>query len=391
MFASIVFALGVITALTLVYRLFNFIHLYFLHQSTLPRYLHAEKRSYALVTGSSDGIGLATVKALAKRGFNVVIHGRNPEKLSDISKHMSEEFPKVKTVVVAADATDAQPAVEQIAKAVASVEKAGGKLTILINNIGGMAMFNANPHAAFIDTPVDLIRKQVDLNVVFPTMLTRALLPSLMANSPSLVINIGSYAGVFGLANLSTYCGSKAFNHMFSKSLSAEFKLSKHDIEVIGILVAQVQTSGNPDNEPDFSTLTPDEMAENILDIEMVVELVWIETELCRHVYALETKALSDDNAGVRVAFDYLLTVGLGKAIFSLASHKVFNMSIDASSLEGLILQHPKAAQILNVVFSASAQQSIAIRRAESYNGGFCPIKENLTQYSGERVVEKLK
>lgn len=265
MFASIIFALGAITALTLVYRLFNFTNVYFLHKSTLPRYLHAGKNSYALVTGSSDGIGLATAKALAKSGFNVIIHGRNPEKLAGIAKAMSEEFPTIKTVTVAADATNAQPAVVQVEKAVKSIEQAGGKLTVLINNIGGMVMFNANPHAAFIDTPVELIGKQVDLNAVFPTMLTRALLPSLMANTPSLVINIGSYGGVFGLANISTYCGSKAFNHMFSKSLSAEFKLSKTAIEVIGILVAQVETAGNPSNKPDFSTLTPDEMAESIL------------------------------------------------------------------------------------------------------------------------------
>lgn len=265
MFASLIFTLGAITAFTLIYRLFNFINLYFLHKSTLPQYLHAGKNSYALVTGSSDGIGLATARALAKSGFNVILHGRNPEKLSDIAKTMSEEFPAIRTVTVAADATNALPAVVQIAKAVEAVEKAGGKLVVLINNIGGMAMFNANPHAALIDTPVELIGKQVDLNAVFPAMLTRALLPNLMANTPSLMINIGSYAGVFGLANISTYCGSKAFNHMFSKSLSAEFKLSKTAIEVVGIIVAQVETAGNPSNKPDFSTLTPDEMAQSIL------------------------------------------------------------------------------------------------------------------------------
>lgn len=265
MFASILFTLGAITALTLVYRLLNFINLYFLHKSSLPRYRHAGRNSYALVTGSSDGIGLATARALAKSGFNVIIHGRNPEKLAAIANAMAKEFPAIKTVPVVADATNARPAVEQVAKAIATIEKEGGKLTVLVNNIGGMAMFNANPHAALIDTPLESIGKQVGLNAVFPTMLTRALLPNLMANTPSLVINVGSYAGVFGFANISVYCGSKAFNHMFSKSLSAEFKLSKTAIEVIGVIVAQVETAGNPSDKPGFSVLTPDEMAESIL------------------------------------------------------------------------------------------------------------------------------
>jgi 17beta-estradiol 17-dehydrogenase / very-long-chain 3-oxoacyl-CoA reductase len=265
MLSSIIFALGVITAFTFVYRIWNFINLYFLHESTLPQYLHAGKNSYALITGSSDGIGLATAKALAKRGFNVIIHGRNPEKLASISEAMSKEFPNVQTVTVPADATDAQSAVSGVTKAIEAVEKSGGKLTVLVNNIGGMSMFGSNPHASLIDTPLELIHKQLDLNAVFPTMLTRALLPSLLANKPSIIINVGSYAGVYGFANISTYCGSKAFNHLFSKSLTAEFHLSKTPVEVLGILVGQVQTSGNPDDKPDFKTLTPDEMASSIL------------------------------------------------------------------------------------------------------------------------------
>jgi 17beta-estradiol 17-dehydrogenase / very-long-chain 3-oxoacyl-CoA reductase len=265
MFSSIIFALGTITAFTFAYRIWNFINLYFLHESALPQYLHAGKDSYALVTGSSDGIGFATAKALAKRGFNVIIHGRNPEKLAGISTAMSKEFPNVRIVTVAADATNAPPAVTEVAKAIEAVEDKGGKLTVLVNNIGGMGMFNANPHAALIDTPLELIHKQLDLNAIFPAMLTRTLLPTLISGKPSLIINVGSYAGVYGFANLSTYCGSKAFNHLFSKSLTAEFRLSKTPVEVLGILVGQVQTSGNPDDKPSFSTLTPDEMASSIL------------------------------------------------------------------------------------------------------------------------------
>jgi 17beta-estradiol 17-dehydrogenase / very-long-chain 3-oxoacyl-CoA reductase len=265
MLSSLIFAIGAITLITFIYRIYNFVKLYFVHQSTLPQYLHPGKNTYALVTGSSDGIGLATAKALQQRGFNVILHGRNPEKLARISKSMSQEFPNLKTVVVAADASDPVPSVSKVAKVVEEVESSGGKLTVLINNIGGLAMFGLSPYSTLNEIPLDVVNKQLGLNMTFPTLLTRALLPTLITNKPALVINIGSYAGVYGMAFVTTYAPSKAFNHMFSTSLSAELKHLKLPVEVLGIIVGSVQTPGNPDDAPSFRTLTPEEMARDIL------------------------------------------------------------------------------------------------------------------------------
>jgi 17beta-estradiol 17-dehydrogenase / very-long-chain 3-oxoacyl-CoA reductase len=265
---SIAQNIGIITLSLFVWKSWKFIDLYFLRDSTLPRYLHAndKKKCYALVTGSSDGIGLETAKALHRRGFNVILHGRSLEKLNGIAEKMNADYPSQRVVVVAADATDPSGSVPKIVKAVEDVEADGGKLTVLINNVGGLGIFGISAYTALKDIPQDIILKHIVLNATFPTALTSALLPKLIASAPALVVNIGSYAGVHGLPYLTTYGPSKSFNHNFSASLSMEMKLLNADVEVMGVIVGNVKTPGNPSEDVGGMTLAPDEMARNILD-----------------------------------------------------------------------------------------------------------------------------
>jgi hypothetical protein len=64
-----------------------------LFPSKLPRYLHAPGFSWALVTGSTSGVGLALASELCSRGFNVILHGRNQAKLEDVRSKLLIEFP----------------------------------------------------------------------------------------------------------------------------------------------------------------------------------------------------------------------------------------------------------------------------------------------------------
>jgi 17beta-estradiol 17-dehydrogenase / very-long-chain 3-oxoacyl-CoA reductase len=100
---------------------------------------------WALVTGASDGIGLATARELLKRRFNVVLHGRNPEKLERVKGMLEGELAKAKEsgqskiMYVAASAAEPEKSVEIIRRFVEEeVEgKMEGKLTVLVNNVGG--------------------------------------------------------------------------------------------------------------------------------------------------------------------------------------------------------------------------------------------------------------
>lgn len=82
------------------------------------------------------------------------------------------------------------------------------------------------------------------VNATFPTHMTRALLPTLTANAPSLIMHISSIASI-GFPYLSTYSASKAFNIALSTSLTAELAAEKHDVESLAIIVCGVHSAGN--------------------------------------------------------------------------------------------------------------------------------------------------
>lgn len=149
----------------------------FIQPSTLQRYCHVETGSWALVTGATDGIGRAFADELLGRGFNVLLHGRNDEKLERVKKELAAKYPKRKIDIVVADAsrTD-QPELAVVEK----VKKLPGKLVILVNNVGGV---NTTPayqsHEATTTANIDTV---LNINARFPTHLTSELLPSLREN-----------------------------------------------------------------------------------------------------------------------------------------------------------------------------------------------------------------
>ena len=77
---NILSVLAMVLAIAHIYHILDFIWLYFLRPSSVKRYLHG-RAPYAIVTGATDGIGRATAAELVTRGFNLILHGRNEEKM----------------------------------------------------------------------------------------------------------------------------------------------------------------------------------------------------------------------------------------------------------------------------------------------------------------------
>jgi 17beta-estradiol 17-dehydrogenase / very-long-chain 3-oxoacyl-CoA reductase len=225
----------------LAYNTASVLWLQVLRPSQLHKYLHANSSSWALVTGASDGIGLELARELLAQGFNVFIHGRNAAKLEGVKKSLQEQHPNRSVEIIVADAADPDTDYAAIAAKMRSVS---GKLTVLINCVGGIT---TNP----IFTPLDkLSGADIDTNIAinarFPTRLTAALLPILKHNSPSLILNAGSYGGVFGLPYIATYTSTKAYIHTFTRALRAELECDGfHDVEVMGSLIGDTATSRN--------------------------------------------------------------------------------------------------------------------------------------------------
>ena len=127
-----------------------------------------------LVTGGSSGIGRATALALARAGARVTVIGRDAERVAE-----------------AAAACGGRAIVADLAtpEGVDRVVTEAGAVDVLVNNAG---LGSAGPLAAMTAEAIELL---VRVNLVAPALLTRALLPGMLARGRGHVVNVASVAG----------------------------------------------------------------------------------------------------------------------------------------------------------------------------------------------------
>jgi NAD(P)-dependent dehydrogenase (short-subunit alcohol dehydrogenase family) len=148
------------------------------------------ERRVALVTGSTDGIGRATARALAAGGMKVILHGRTKPKIDAALAALTEELPGAELEAVSFD-LGSPAAVRRGAEQILARVPA---LHVLINNAG-----------IFADERVvtdDGIELTFAVNYIGPFLLTELLAPRLEASAtpgaPSRVINVASIAHTRG-------------------------------------------------------------------------------------------------------------------------------------------------------------------------------------------------
>ncbi|CAF1385219.1 unnamed protein product [Adineta ricciae] len=168
---------------------------------------HSE-HSWALVTGASDGIGKATALELSSRGFRVILHGRNRTKLEMVAKELKGES----KIFVMDGSKFTLDDIERMKQEIGVLE-----ISVLINNVS-----IANDFQPLDELSSENIDSIIRLNISFVTHLIRIVLPSLKRQTHSLIINIGSYAGIYPPGLLSVYASSKSFQHSLSESLRRE-------------------------------------------------------------------------------------------------------------------------------------------------------------------------
>lgn len=162
-----------------------------------------------LITGSSTGIGKSCALHLDKLGFKVFAGVR---KQSDGDNLKEEASGKLIPVIL--DVTDD----ESIRSAVNTITKEnGGELFGLVNNAGiGIS-------GALEVTPVEEVRKVMEVNVIGLLAVTRAMMP-LLRKSNGRIINIGSSSSFVALPGASVYAGSKYAVRAITDSLRLELK-----------------------------------------------------------------------------------------------------------------------------------------------------------------------
>ena len=174
----------------------------------------------ALVTGATSGIGAAFARALPA-ATNLVIVARDEERLTAMLAEL--EGPERKVTPVAADLGTVQGR----SLAAAAAEEAA--IDCLINN-AGLGAFGR-----FLEPESGMEALTLEVNVVAPTVLCRALLPGMIERARAegtraALLNVASTAAFVPVPQLAVYAASKAFVLSFTEALTAELQGSPIDV-----------------------------------------------------------------------------------------------------------------------------------------------------------------
>ncbi len=163
----------------------------------------------ALITGASRGLGLALSRGLARRGWNLILTSRDPERLRLVRNELAE------VTHVAALAGDLTTAAHREALAVLARGHAG--LDAVVNNAG---ILGPSPQPELFDYPLEVLAEVYLANVIAPLGVLQSVRPELKPGAR--LINLTSDAGVNAYPGWGGYGSSKAAFEQLSAVLAAE-------------------------------------------------------------------------------------------------------------------------------------------------------------------------
>jgi NADP-dependent 3-hydroxy acid dehydrogenase YdfG len=183
-----------------------------------------------LITGATSGIGEACARKFAEDGYDVIITGRNANRLNTLKSELTTMGVNVKVLVF--DVRDRNSARE----AIESLSPDWNNIDVLINN-AGLALGLEKEHEGDTDDWDTMI----DTNIKGLLTMTRLVVPLMVARGVGHVINIGSVAGDAAYAGGNVYCATKAAVKVLSDGLRID--LADTAVRVTTIRPGLVETN----------------------------------------------------------------------------------------------------------------------------------------------------
>jgi len=164
----------------------------------------------ALITGGNSGIGRATALLFAREGAKIALTGRDEER----GKQVAEEIRKASgtAIFIRSDVRIAK----DCKRAVDETLRQFGRLDILFNNAGVFY-----PHTV-VDCPEEEWDMTIDVNLKGTYLMSKLVLPPMIAQGGGVIINNGSGWGIVGGNEAASYCASKGGVVLLTKAMAID-------------------------------------------------------------------------------------------------------------------------------------------------------------------------
>lgn len=198
----------------------------------------------ALVTGGTHGIGLAIGIVLARAGARICVNDIQDEKLKACREAFDSQGLDVFTLKF--DVTDQN----DVDSGISLIEREIGAVGILVNNAGIIIRI------PILDMQVADYRQVLDVDLVAPLIVTKRVIPGMIARREGKIINMCSMMSEYGRNTVSAYASAKGGLKLLTRSMTCEW--AKYNIQINGIgpgYIATSQTAPIRENGHPFNDL----------------------------------------------------------------------------------------------------------------------------------------
>lgn len=189
----------------------------------------------ALITGASSGIGRDMARYLSTKGYDLIINGRNEDRLKELKDEIESSNSERKVSIIVADLSKE----EECLRLHEEVKKEFGTIDILVNN-AGFGLFGE-----FVETSLQTELAMIRTNVEAVHILTKLFLQDMQEVDRGRILNVASVAGFMPGPLMATYYATKNYVFRLSQAIKKELAKKKSNVKISVLCPGPVDTNFN--------------------------------------------------------------------------------------------------------------------------------------------------